>query len=167
MLVVYIIDNYLHKMAFATVSQSKSLQMSCRATIMLRRARLRDYDMRDFAIAIGDDINNDGQQARYQSTAEYLKGLAFAAGWGNRSTMDHDGCLNELQAGIPSDSQDNFAKNVMTFGQEWCRADAATAKPAFYPVQSEADILFTFSHATTNNDTRSGIGPFTLLGFCS
>ena len=29
------------------------------------------YDMRDFAIAIGDDINNDGQQAQYQSTAVF------------------------------------------------------------------------------------------------
>lgn len=60
-------------------------------------------------------------------------------------------------ANCSSDEQDNYAKNVLTFGQEYVTAQLG-GFCAHYPVQSVADIMFALAHGAAALDQSGTVG---------
>ncbi|MCX6644972.1 MAG: hypothetical protein NTY09_01225, partial [bacterium] len=85
---------------------------------------------RDYSVAIGDSSEPD-----LWKMSEPMRHVHY--GDGNRGTFEIPGC--------EADKYDGLRNNVLTFGAEWVRADCDGTE-AYYPVQSESDIMFVHAH---------------------
>ncbi len=124
-------------------------------------------DLKDYSVALAtgayiDKLLNehifavDGWIAR---NIESAQGFSYGAkrGWFENKVVNPENgmlCLNYygLCSGL-SNSYDNFKRNVLSFGFETVMAECKGFK-AYYPVQSEADIMLVHCHGnvnTTNN----------------
>ena len=106
-------------------------------------------DFKDYSVAIG---NTDPGDPLIWSSREPMTQVHY--GQGNRGTFEPEpgGCVEG------QDFHDNVRPNVPAFGAEWVKAVCGD-EDAYFPVQSEADIMFAHAHGRIcgyNDDGQCG-----------
>ena len=111
------------------------------------------YDMRDYAIAIGTGFKtgDDGFIQGLDVPDYFYYGPKPTNGnSGNmRGYCDAVGaCQRRGTCDMPNEVTAGFKKSVRNFGFEMVKAECQGHEPAWYPIQSEADIMLVHSHGS-------------------
>jgi hypothetical protein len=113
-------------------------------------------DYKDYAKAIASDSLTNSDNPQIIDSKANIDACFYGFENGDRGefTPRYTNSFSGCNPG--GESQDNFQQNVLSFGQEWIKATAdanvENGLSAYFPVQSQADIMFVLSHGGVQNN---------------
>ena len=111
-----------------------------------------NMDYKDYAKAIGSGTGNDDDPQLISSRANID---ACYYGDESRGEFVPRYTVSFTQCTPGYETQDNFKANVFSFGQEWLVAFGINGPAAYFPIQSQADIIFVLSHGSVASNNKS------------